>query len=386
MKILFISSRPLQINTSSSIRNRAYINGFVKLGHKVEVLSIGADLNHEKYESLNNSFDNKIKYIWLNPGSLGKIKSLSRNNILLKFLRTLGYKIFNIFSLFETTKSVLNSVNDLNIDINKFDLLISSSDPKSSHELALNLFKDRVRKIKWIQIWGDPFYSDITRNNKFLNKKIKKKEYNLLKKADKIIYVSHLTIANQKNLFPDFSPKMVYIPTPFIKEKLYDKKAPSNKLKFLYVGDYHSSVRNLATTYSVFSESQHQLNICGDSDEKFKEKENITIRKRVNYEESQLLQEDCDVLIHLSNLKGNQIPGKIFHYSATNKPILFILDGDKKEIESEFKKYKRYIFCNNDCDSIRNAVKYIVDNSCKMNYKPVKEFSSINCVQKLTEL
>ena len=64
----------------------------------------------------------------------------------------------------------------------------------------------------------------------------------------------------------------------------------------------------------------------------------------------------------MCNLKGGQIPGKIYQYSATNKKILFILDGSESEIsvlENYFKKFNRYIFCKNNVVDIEFAIKEI---------------------------
>lgn len=387
MKILFVSARPLSINTSSSIRNRAYINGLVELGYDVEVLSIGIDNNHEKYEILNSPFNDKVKNIWLSAGNFGRIKSFKRKSKFIKYFKNLAYNLYSTFSIFDTPPKVIKKVLDLNINLNDYNFIISSSDPKSSHELVSYLIKNKAENITWIQIWGDPFYSDITRKSKVLNKKIKIKEHELLSKADKVVYVSHLTRQDQARLFPDYAYKMFYIPTPYIEAKVFSKNEKTEKLKFLYLGDYYSKVRDLYPLYSVFSERENiSLEISGDTDLKLDSKKNISIKSRVNYSMSEGLIRDCDILIHLSNLKGNQIPGKIFHYSATNKPILFILDGNHNEIKEEFTRYNRYIFCNNTVDSIKQGIEYIEGKFIDMNYEPVKEFSATSCVEALVKL
>ena len=45
MKILYVVSRPLEINTSASIRNRATIEGLVELGHNVNIITTEPDEN-----------------------------------------------------------------------------------------------------------------------------------------------------------------------------------------------------------------------------------------------------------------------------------------------------------------------------------------------------
>lgn len=65
--------------------------------------------------------------------------------------------------------------------------------------------------------------------------------------------------------------------------------------------------------------------------------------------ETEKYEEDADLLIVLLNKKGTQIPGKIYHYAGTNKPILIILDGDRKEeIKEYLSLFNRFYFCENN--------------------------------------
>ena len=102
----------------------------------------------------------------------------------------------------------------------------------------------------------------------------------------------------------------------------------------------------------------------------------ITVSPRVTLDILEQVQDNTDVLVHLSNLRGGQIPGKIYHYSATRKPILFILDGTDEEktlLKDYFSKYERYFFCDNTAESILDAMKTIAEIPLK-TLAPVEEF------------
>ena len=71
------------------------------------------------------------------------------------------------------------------------------------------------------------------------------------------------------------------------------------------------------------------------------------------------LEDATDVLVFLCNRTGGQIPGKIYQYSATNKIILFILDGtdeEKRILKNYFAQFNRYVFCENTVEDISRAI------------------------------
>ncbi|HHX67459.1 MAG TPA: glycosyltransferase family 4 protein [Gallicola sp.] len=156
---------------------------------------------------------------------------------------------------------------------------------------------------------------------------------------------------------------------------------------FGYFGDYHSYVRNIWPFYEACKSTRTKTYIIGNTDNYLEATDTIEVRNRVSLSELKVFQDKTDVLVHLSNLRGGQIPGKIYHYSSTNKPILFILDGtdeEKEIIYNYFKKYNRYIFCNNDVYSIVskiNGIKKIKNEELKK--ESVTEFTPKAVVERL---
>ena len=86
-------------------------------------------------------------------------------------------------------------------------------------------------------------------------------------------------------------------------------------------------LRNLQPFYDALVASDENGKIYGDTDLNLKSTEKIVVKSRVTLDILAIVQANTDVLVHLCNLRGGQIPGKIYHYSVTKKPILFILDG-----------------------------------------------------------
>jgi hypothetical protein len=148
----------------------------------------------------------------------------------------------------------------------------------------------------------------------------------------------------------------------------------AKQIELIYCGDYMSHVRNLRPLYEAVKQMPNaHLTVCGLSDAPLESCENVEVHSRVPYEQVCEYENKADVLVHLSNLKGSQIPGKIYQYSGTNKPVLFILDGDEGALRAYFQGFDRYVFAENTPQSIRACLESIRD--ADIQYSPVEAFS-----------
>lgn len=170
---------------------------------------------------------------------------------------------------------------------------------------------------------------------------------------------------------------MKCIPLPFLDFSKTNKDILASEVSFGYFGDYYSKTRNLVPFYNALCETKAKGYIYGDTDLRLNSTDRIDVSGRITLDKLELIQRKTGVLVHLCNLKGGQIPGKIYHYSATDKPILFILDGtdeEKEIIKLFFEKYHRYVFCNNDEESIKSAINEISNNMDSYFGHPVGRF------------
>lgn len=382
MRVLYITSRAVEINTSSSIRNLATIIGIKELGNEVTVLSCKPNESHQAYDE-SMSLPDGIRRIYVELNGLKTITNITHKFFFLNKIRVFLLKLYNRVEIYDNMKNIVKYTGMVNTD--DYDVIISSSDPKSSHLFAERLLDQCNSKKKWIQIWGDPFAADITQKNKKIIKKVIIEEGRLLNKADKIIYVSELTLRNQRERYGFASTKMVYIPTPILKTPI-EKKTIINKATLLYAGDYSTNVRNIMPLYEAIKSihANVSLTICGNSNINLKSSDRITILPRQKLTVVEGLEEDATILVHLSNIEGGQIPGKVFQYSGTNKPILFILDGDVSAIKEAFKKYDRYDFCLNNPESIMNKVSEIISKD--LTRIPVGDFDKERIAQRILEI
>lgn len=382
MNILYVVARSVEVNASSSVRNSATINGLIANGHKVTVVSCEPSETSNNYDPSLRPEGAELHYIKL--GGAHTVASKTQSSIFKSLLKSL-YKFYNRNEIYDNLKSIVGHVDE--VDVGKYDLVISSSDPKSSHLFVDRLFNYHRCSKPWIQIWGDPFADDISMSHINIAR-IQKEENRLLSLATKVVYVSYLSCLSQKEKYPANADKMVFIPIPYYQERISSKDFPSRfeDAEICYCGDYVSSVRNLSPLYDAVKELGMRMTVCGRSDMVLNSTDSIKVLPRQSASFVRELEDNSDILIHLSNLSGTQIPGKIFQYAATNKTILFILDGDSTSLTEMFGKYNRFIFTNNDKDSIKNTLSKIVDLKNHINCEPLKEFSCLTIARNIVEI
>lgn len=406
MKVLVINGDCIQTNTSANLCHVAYINGLVDSGHEVTLLSAdGRDYKLDSsivipgsvksYTFYGVSFYEKLALRKKRETSAENIVHASDNskNMDAQQRESIKSKVIN-----NTKKLVLSSYGVHGIyakfvkvaqkfksDID-FDYVISISTPVTSHLLTHNLLKaNHIKAKKWIQIWEDPWFGDAYGfNNK---KRIYKEEKKLLSYAERVCYVSPLTLRNRQELFPESAHKMYWQPLPYYYKNDTVVATANDTNTYGYFGDYAPVSRDLKPFYEAAKQTDIQVNICGSPNNLFEPTDSITIYPRLSLDKLKPIENKTNVLIFLCNRKGGQIPGKIYQYSATYKTILFILDGtdeEKKVLWDFFEKYNRYVFCENTVEDITRAIKDIENgNIGSMKNEPVEAFNPKETIRKI---
>lgn len=383
MKVLFVSMVGFENNTSASIQNKGIIKGLKGMGHVVDTLTLKPNHNTISYDdSMNdiNSLVEKSYYIDINPvyamlmakkQKPNKEKAICKNenSSILKYMlgkvRFIIKKLYDNIAIFDAQKWNVNRVSQLDIDYNKYDVIISASDPKSSHLIVQRIFKkNKNLKVKWIQYWGDPMLIDITRKSDWRDRFVKYEENKLISKANRVVYASFITLKKQREIFPEFSFKMNYASQSYANEVnadtiIIDKgRKESAFIKVGYFGAYESTVRNIIPLYNAAKGGNFILNICGVSDIILKSENMVSVYGVVPYKKAVEMEKQSDILVCICNSKGTQIPGKIYYCTSYKKPIIVVLDGEYKDaMKHHFEKFNRFVLCDNEEESIKKAVK-----------------------------
>lgn len=369
LKILFVISSYIQSGSSANIRNNALIEGLCDNGHIVDVLSREPDIEFGRCDlSMKLPPVRNFIYIIKKANEVNsRQNSISNENKKnkSKFFQ-IALKIYNSISIWDTWYFKVKRIKKIDLK-DDYDLMISSSDPKSSHYLAKKIYKQNKSKIgRWIQYWGDPFVLDINQSAGS-KARIKMVEKSLIKLADKVVYVSPFTLEKQMQIYKKYSNKMTFLPIPVRKKEItYNETTINSSLKLGYFGAYKKRDRDILPLYKAINNSKHTLEIIGPSDVILESTKNVIVHEqvRVPVSEVEKKEQEVDVLICICNRSGTQIPGKAYHYAMTNKIILLVLDGENaSRIKEYFSKYNRYVFSDNNEKSILDALNNISNDS-----------------------
>lgn len=409
MKVLYIVGSCLYNNTSANMSHNAYVQGLLENGCNVDIImpnsSFGEkDINLKKWEKatyyeynsissieklrdkFKKSFDKEIVQYDVIKENISINNQSKEKRSLNSCIRNIVKRIYNNIFIgdnpYYLNKEWLKQASKFKNN-DEYDLVISNSSPAASHKLAEILLKKKNIKAKrWIQIWEDPWYYDIYGND---NIKILKEENKLLKAADEVYYVSPLTLLYQSEYFKEYAYKMKFIPLPYFKTES-ETIDTSGDISFGYFGDYYSHTRNLKPFYDALLKTNSYGYIYGDTDLNLEQTDRIKVNGRVTLDILNNVQKNTNVLINLCNLRGGQIPGKIYHYSATKKPIIFILDGteeEKMQIKKYFEKYDRYYFCENNVESISEVINLFINKKVPLEEDILMDFCPRNIIKQL---
>lgn len=405
MKILVINGECIQTNTSANLCHLAYIRGLVDSGHEVTLISAdGRDYEIDEsmkipgevksytyysvslYEKLSMKKDSQtgVKPTSVSPEAETSAGITDRLRGMVKGAKRLALSMYGVHGIYGKFVKKAKSFKSDEV----FDYILSLSTPPSSHLLAYKLIKKRrIKAEHWIQIWEDPWYSDAYGFNG--DRRIYEEEKRLLSFAEKVCYVSPLTLRNQQKLYPECADKMYWQPLPYYYKAEDTVSMDYQQNLYGYFGAYYPVARNLEPFYLAAKENGVETNICGDPSGLYEKTDRIHIYSRLSLKELKPIEDKTNILVFLCNRKGGQIPGKIYQYSATNKVILFILDGTQEEkqvLRDYFETFNRYIFCENTVEDISRAIQQIERGDfARVKNEPVEEFNPKETIRRILE-
>lgn len=381
-KVLIIKLSPVNGLNSSMLRTLALIKGLRENGFEIDFITIKESATTVLNDLSKYSFLKDINIYYANANATyDKIVKQEKRGKKKRFIVSMVRKIYHALSIFDYTNSISQNISIEDLVGKKYDYIISVSDPKTSHKVVKTLKRQEVFGKKWIQYWGDPLTIDITEKSIYPKWLYKMIEYKILKDADKVIYTSPFTVDEQSKLFPMLREKFCFVPTAYIMKKNIREKEEVYNVG--YYGAYDSKIRDIKPLYNAAKERMDiKLTIVGNSDVILEERDNIKVYTR---REIERFENKTDLFVCILNNSGTQIPGKLYHYAATNRPVLVIVDGEKQEEMSNFlKTFNRYYICQNNELSIDEAISKIKGEN--KIFTPLESLSSARVAKKIIEI
>lgn len=391
MRILFVTFSDIGVCSSSNIRNISLIQGLLNLGNIIDIISYKTNNKVQTQDDTFKPITDRCRVLEIFGETASEKVSASllakdNKNIkvrLYSLLRRLYYALEPVDSLRRTALTL----NIDNLELGDYDLMISSSNPYSAHILAERIKNQYFKNgIKWAQYWGDALYFDTLIRHPIFPARLKKAEYNLIRNCQAVIYTNEVILKKQKVLFKDMADKMSYIETPYAFAE--ECKKTEFKYQVGYFGSFSSVVRDIVPLYTVLSQSDYRSVIIGNGDVDIKSTATLDVMPRATVSVVHEYENNTRILICICNkLSENNketglIPGKAYHYGATDKRILVI--GASPDVEKFLRRYNRFIFVPNDRKKIKQAIDQLIEEPlCRE--KPMVEVNPKYAARKFIE-
>jgi hypothetical protein len=233
---------------------------------------------------------------------------------------------------------------------NQIDTIITSGPPHSLHLIGLQL-KQKLN-IRWLADFRDPWttisYHKALKLSNFAAKKHKNLEQKVLQSADHILVTSPTT----KKEFENITKKPISVITNGYDTVLMPKVPLDSQFSLAHIGSLLAE-RNPRILWQVLQElcneiegfkTNFQLNLIGkvsqnilDTLQEFRLMENTQVLGYVSHQEAIKHQKKSQILLLIEiDSKETEciIPGKLFEYIVSNRPIIAIgpQKSDIKEI------------------------------------------------------
>ena len=205
-------------------------------------------------------------------------------------------------------------------------------------------------------------------------------EDKVFEKADKIVLMKSSEEHQMKYNYK-FNDKFVFLDIPMLSEpeQTGDENTKSSTIKFLFVGNLSSSVRNPETLISAL-ENINLKNIYG---------ERLIFTDFINHDD--LLEKiiQADVLINIGNLISTMVPSKIFEYMSYGKPIISTYDIENEPSRKYLEKYPLALLLSGEDSAVENAQKiqeFIeLEGRKRVEFKDVEKLFALNTPKAFTE-
>ena len=277
-----------------------------------------------------------------------------------------------------------------NIDISSYDCMITSHEPWVDSLLGLHIKKNHPNLL-WIADFGDPYVSIYTPKHKlFFENKIEKKIYESL---DIMILTNKKVLENLTVKYPFLKEKETLILEQGFVEREYHDRKENSVFTILYTGTFYEDFRNPSELAKALASLGFEFRfIVAGRNEQFNTffeplKQKYQALGFTAHQKVLKLQEEADLLVHISNKQVEQVPGKFYEYLGADKPMLVIYQDEKDQLLPLCKEIGIKTVCQNELSAIKDMIEGIYhDRTHNYDKERLMEFSWENRALKLKDV
>jgi glycosyltransferase involved in cell wall biosynthesis len=425
-KILLCAYYFPPIGTPRSYRWKELVKQLSLRGWEIDVLTIRVSQNHPNYDpELLEDIPNDVTILRTYPGIMHRLSALlmkkpfntecSSLNHGVSLRRWIGEFLLSIFEKgFRTLLIPDEAATWIPFALitgrklvrkNNYDLIISSAFPFTSH-VAGYFLKYFDNGKAWIADYGDPWVSNpYLRVPKWRAKIDKRLETVLLKSASKIIVNTDTTKDHYLSLYPFLKPQDIKVITQGFSREGFLESPPetADRFRIVYAGIFYKD----REPYAFFDALKNLKEIWKDVEviiagniskaeyHRYAKDNGLSEIVRfigfVPQKRIFSLEKGASVLLLIGNRGGIQVPGKVYEYFASKRPILHITLDENDITSALVEKFRRGISVANDPKKLSESITYLYNLwkskrlDKEFNLKEIDEFCWDILAEKLEE-
>jgi len=374
-KILFISTAVPPHPESQTIRNLFFIKALNNIGCHLTIITAESEGRDNSLSSLMPSC--RI----IRTPVPGYFKVRDRLGVLplggyWQWLYGIYANFWKIPDAWSGWEKLVISAAARAIDRGSVDIIISSSGSYTAH-IAGAFLAERWRK-PWVAELGDPWSKNpIWPANFFYrvwrNQRLEKK---CITRASALVLTTEATANGYKKWLGPKAPAISVIPMGYEPAEFSDATPAVKGVNFriAYIGVAYRTGRDLRPLMSAiidlsrFYPVQFRLiGSCSPSYQRYASEQSgkvIQFLGRVDYRQSLDHIKSEDILVAIGNPGGMQIPGKLYMYLASGRPILYISQSSRGDDPSWelLQKFPGVYRCQNNKNEIRFTIRALIED------------------------
>jgi glycosyltransferase involved in cell wall biosynthesis len=383
-KILICAYNFPPLNTPQSLRWFYLSRELQKKGHEIDIITLQMT---EEFQELLDKIPDEINIHRVFPGPFHHLTfkysrepshikgedSDVHTSLLWNILTGIHLKIYKALNLLlfpdiyiEWLPFALKKGLDL-LRKNKYDAIISSSDPKISH--FLGYFLKRKSGIPWIADYGDPWITPLSVSFEpgFKKRVLGKIEGKMARLMHALTVTTERTKEYYLKRYPFLDNEKIHVVTQGFDAEAFSRKVEikSDTFRIVYCGSLYRKIRDPINFFEAFNEIQKddmevlvagRINEFAHAMRKEKFGDRIKFLGYLEHHVSLALEKGATVLLYIGNISDIQVPGKIYEYFGAGRPILALKGGDRDDSAAPIVRYNRGLVVQNRKEDIKEAI------------------------------